>query len=165
METKTYTTIDRAAKGWPSGPWDGEPDKVQWEDPDTGMPCLAVRNSHMGNWCGYVGVGPDHPLYKKHYNDVDLRVHGGLTFSNSCQPTNDESRGVCHVPAPGESNDIWWLGFDCSHYYDYGPGQLETGSPYADLLPSTAVYRTLSYVQRECAQLANQLVNHESLSD
>ena len=71
MKTITYETnplIDKT--GWPSGEWDREPDKVQFEDKDTGYPCLAVRN-RMGAWCGYVGVPNDHFFYGSNYDDVE----------------------------------------------------------------------------------------------
>lgn len=35
-----------------------------------------------------------------------LAVHGGLTYSDRC---HDD---ICHVPAPGEPDDVWWFGFD-----------------------------------------------------
>lgn len=41
MQTKQWTTIDKSA--WPRGAWDDEPDKVQWQDPATGLPCLIDR--------------------------------------------------------------------------------------------------------------------------
>lgn len=87
MDTKAYTTIDRAALGWPSGEWDSEPDKLQWPDEATGLPCLAVRHASLGHWCGYVGVPPEHPWAGHTYDsDVEVDVHGGLTFADACQP-------------------------------------------------------------------------------
>ena len=160
METKQYTTIDRAALGWPSGPWDGEPDKVQWPDAATGLPCLAVRHGRRGNWCGYVGVPEGHRCYGADYSSDctnDLEVHGGITFGDKCQPGEDESRGVCHVPGAGEP-EVWWLGFDCAHAWDWSPGEekdAERGYPFLRL--SDQVYRALPYVQRQCAALAEQL--------
>lgn len=162
METKTYTNIDRAEKGWPEGPWDGEPDKVQWPDAATGLPCLAVRSPHNGNWCGYVGLPPEHPMYGRGYDDdgVDFDVHGGLTFSNKCSPGKDESQGICHTPAPGEPDDVWWFGFDCSHSWDYSPQDVkdedELGYSYA--LMEGQQYRTLAYVQQQCTRLAGQFM-------
>lgn len=87
---KTYRTVDRS--GWGIGPWMDEPDKAQWVDPDTGLDCMVVRNGRMGNLCGYVGVGPDHPAFGKHYDSLaDIDVHGGLTFADSChEPTREE---------------------------------------------------------------------------
>lgn len=71
---------------WPRGEWDNEPDKIQWQDEATGLPCLIVRNNHMGFLCGYVGILKSHPLYGKGYDDVpyDDGPHGGLTYANSC---------------------------------------------------------------------------------
>lgn len=160
METREYTTIDRVAKGWPSGEWDGEPDKVQWQDSATGMPCIAKRHPSSGHWCGYVGVAPGHPLYEQDYEKPDVDVHGGLTYSDACQPNTDESTGICHVPAEGEPDHVWWFGFDCAHSGDFGPSQLkdsqERGYPFT--LQPDDTYATLPYVKNQCASLARQLV-------
>lgn len=164
MEAKTYTTIDRAALGWPAGPWDGEPDKVQWPDAATGLPCLAVRHPGSGHWCGYIGVSEGHPWYYKAYDDAPAEVHGGLTYANKCQPGEDKSVGICHVPAPGEPDHVWWLGFDCAHAGDRSP----MDEHYAQTrgYPFTASYgesyKTLAFVQRECANLAAQAKAAES---
>ena len=48
---------------------------------------------------GYVSVPKDHPWYGKDYNDIEVEIHGGLTFSESI-------------------NDEYWIGFDCAHYGD-----------------------------------------------
>jgi len=162
METKTYTTIDRAALGWPSGPWDRETDKVQWTDASTGLPCLAVRHWCRGNWCGYVGIPPEHPLYGKLYSEdgVDFDVHGGITFADKCRPGETDAQGICHTPAPGEPEHVWWFGFDCSHAWDFSPqdvkDEAERGYPFT--IQSDQHYRTLAYVQQQCAELAGQLV-------
>lgn len=158
--TKEYTTIDRKALGWPSGEWDGEPDKVQWRDEATGMACLAVRNRRAGNWCGYVGVSPEHPLHGKGYDEAGIfEVHGGLTFADECQPAEDESQGICHVPEPGEPDHVWWFGFDCAHAWDFSPYdkkmEIERGYPFT--IMSDQEYRRLDYVKAECRGLAAQL--------
>lgn len=119
MQTREWTFIDKAV--WGEGPWVGEPDKMQWQDPATGLPCLIVRNSECtGALCGYVGVPPGHPLHGKSYNDVEVSVHGGLTFADKCRPEADDG-GICHVADPGEPDDVWWLGFDCAHAMDLSP--------------------------------------------
>jgi hypothetical protein len=159
MKTIEYRDIvDRS--GWDRGPWDGEPDKVQWQDRRTGMPCLAVRNK-MGNWCGYVGVTQDHPFFGLGYDDekVDVQVHGGLTFSDSCSE-NDKEHGICHRPDPGEPDHVWWLGFDCGHAFDLSPRLVATTlkkcGTWLGHFPAD-VYRDLRYVKRECGRLAKQL--------
>lgn len=159
MEAKTYTTIDRAARGWPKGPWDNEPDKVQWPDEATGLPCLAVRNHRYGNWCGYVGLPPEHPLHGKDYKDVDAEVHGGITFADKCNPGEDESQGICHTPAAGEPDHVWWFGFDCAHAWDYSPHDVmnagKRGYPFT--IEPDEHYRDLAYVRAQCESLASQL--------
>lgn len=161
MEAKEYRTIDKSI--WPAGEWSDEPDKVQWPDATTGLPCLAVRHERMGFWCGYVGVSEGHRLFGKGYSETDngaeyFEVHGGLTFADSCQSRNDEARGICHVPATGESDKVWWFGFDCGHAGDYSPSDAERareGGIWA-LFPDDK-YRTLAYVRHECTNLAKQL--------
>ena len=153
METKEWRTYDKS--GWGSGPWQDEPDKLQWTDEATGLPCLVVRQE-MGGLCGYVGVPEGHPWHGRNYDDCmadggSVRVHGGLTFANHCQPDENESRGICHVPGPGEPDKVWWLGFDCAHYMDMLPG-----APKEFKMFRRGKYRTLEYVQTECRNLAAQ---------
>lgn len=49
---------------------------------------------------GYVQIPEGHPWHGKSYDDIDVDVHGGLTYG-------------C-----GE-----WIGFDCMHCGDYWPEQ------------------------------------------
>jgi hypothetical protein len=151
MENLSYTTIDRKSLNWPPGPWDNEPDKVQWPDPSTGMPCLAVRNPRHGHWCGYTGVEAGHPVYGTDCYDCDLSVHGGVTFTDQCQPDAEET-GICHIPGEGESDNIWWVGFDCGHAWDLSPSDVRH---YGEDAGGT--YRTLGYVREQCQDLAQQL--------
>lgn len=81
MKTIEYRTRDKS--GWGMGPWHSEPDKKQWQDEETGLPCLIVRGP-VGALCGYVGVPAAHPYHGKDYNDVAVDVHGGLTFADFC---------------------------------------------------------------------------------
>ena len=103
---------------WGSGPWDGEPDHVEWRV--DGFPCMAHRNSR-GAWCGYVAVPPGHWAYQMNYNRVDADVHGGLTYAGHCQGE------LCHVQAPGEPSNVWWLGFDTAHGCDAPPVMTSLG--------------------------------------
>lgn len=136
----------------PPGPWMDEPNKMQWVDAATGLPCLIVRGG-SASLCGYVGVPPTHPFHKRDYDHVNVDAHGGLTFANGCQHSKDESQGVCHIPEPGTSDDVWWFGFDCAHFGDLSPGLLRHGfSCFAG-----EVYRDVDYVAREVTSLAAQL--------
>lgn len=53
--------------GWGAGPWASEPDKVQWLDAETQLPCIVLRGP-VGALCGYVGIYADHPLFDAGYN-------------------------------------------------------------------------------------------------
>lgn len=79
MENKTWHSIPKETKeSWGQGPWVSEPDKVQWLDEASGLPCLIVRGP-MGALCGYVGVPEGHPFFKKKYGDcarVDAKPRG-----------------------------------------------------------------------------------------
>lgn len=165
MEERSYTTIDKS--GWGEGPWQEEPDKVQFADEATGLPCLIKRQPSLGHLCGYVGVPPGHPAYEVDYDDVRVPsgdedgwpvVHGGLTFSDHCRP-GPEAEAICHVPAPGEPDDVWWLGFDCAHGGDLAPGMraalVAAGSALSGYPGDT--YRDIEYVRAETARLAQQL--------
>lgn len=152
-----YRTIDKAE--WGPGPWNDELDKSVWVDETTGLDCMIVRNRH-GALCGYVGVEPGHLLHGKDYDAVDseVDVHGGLTFAGECQPAEDPSKGICHVPRPGHADALWWFGFDCAHSQDLSPG------PAAYLrsighggLIAGEVYRTVDYVTHEVRNLARQV--------
>jgi hypothetical protein len=110
-------SIDKSK--WGPGPWQDEPDRVLFEA--HGFPCLIVRVPHSGHLCGYVAVPPGHPWHGKGYDDVRTKdgewpdAHGGLTYAGACSGT------ICHVPKPGEPDDVWWLGFDHAHCGDSSP--------------------------------------------
>lgn len=155
MKTIEYTFVDRS--DWRRGPWDSEPDKVQWQDEETGFPCLAVRTGY-GTWCGYVGVAEGHPWFQRHYRELeDVEVHGGLTFSDFCAPGARDGGGVCHIPDAGEPEHIWWLGFDCAHAFDVIPRYLGMMDMGYLLKGEHGEYRTLAYVQFEVKSLVRQV--------
>jgi hypothetical protein len=148
--------LDRA--GWGLGEWNEEPDKVLWTDEATALVCMA-RRSWSGSWCGYVGVDPGHPLHGAHGCDmeVDLRVHGGVTYTGGCESGPIES-AICHVTEHGQPDNVWWIGFDCNHAYDYSPGTELFNRRYGISFTVAAKrYRTLQYVMSQCVALATQL--------
>jgi hypothetical protein len=151
MKTLEYRTDDKST--WDRGEWDDEPDKMQWQDEETGYPCLIHRNT-MGALCGYVGVSPGHPGYEKEYDYTDVAVHGCLTYAAFCEDVRCEERGVCHVVEEGEEEKVWWLGFDCNHYTDFAPGK--TKFPGIGQIDGE-VYKNIAYVKGEIRSLARQL--------
>jgi hypothetical protein len=152
--------VDRT--GWPAGEWDNEPDRLEWRSEMHGLSCLISRNG-LGAWCGYVAVPPGHPWHELDYNTEvfhGVEVHGGLTYSDHC------SGHICHVPAPGEPDDVWWLGFDCAHGCDYVPGMYAAGGIRARMgdifLMSGEKYRNIQYVREQCEDLARQVREAEA---
>jgi hypothetical protein len=151
------------------GPWDDEPNRFNWSH--AGLDCMLVRHGSSLNWCGYVGVKPDHKAFGKNYNDVqsgewccekneyktpaifpDLDVHGGLTFSDQCGGV------ICHMSDDPEDK-TWWLGFDCAHSGDALPGHWRAEYPFTPSAYET--YKDMAYVKFETQRLAEQLASDQ----
>lgn len=128
---------------WAKGEWDSEPDRVDFVH--VGYACLLLRNN-LGNWCGYVAIPSDHPLYGK--KDADVNVHGGLSYAAKC------SGPICHAPEPGMPDDVWWLGFDTAHVFDVSPALERLG--LKEFFGGSS-YKNLTYVRKETESLAEQL--------
>jgi hypothetical protein len=161
METIEYKTQDKSQ--WGIGDWQQEPDKKQWKDEATGYPCLIVR-SRIGASCGYVGVPIGHPYFGLDYDKPEIEVHGGLTFADTCQVGNDESRSICHKV---DSEDhVWWFGFNCAHGWDLAPGM--NAYPQIGALKGfcrqDGAYRNLEYVACEVESLARQHAERAGLA-
>lgn len=157
---KEYTTRTAAdLTRWGKGPWENEPDKIQWVDEKTGLDCLIHRHPRSGHLCGYVGVAEGHPLFEKEYEHADVDVHGGLTYSQFCEDTTCEDQGICHVPYEGRPEKVWWLGFDCAHFGDLQPSSKDFWKDYPEIVRhfERDKYRDVNYVKAECAKLAAQL--------
>lgn len=156
-------TFPEYKKALPEGEWQNEPDKMQWKDQETGLPCLIVRHAFLGTLCGYVGVDKNHPLFEKDYEEADVSVHGRLTFASHCSPSEDV-HAICHVIEPGEE-EVWWFGFDCGHSMDTCPAMLKLAEDL-NALPGAAflgkvTYKNIEYVKNECKELAAQLKNYK----
>ncbi len=145
MQTIESRDIDKSS--WPPGIWHDEPDKIQWPDEATGYACLMVRHPRYGHWCGYVGVPAGHPFHgddplEEVAPSNAVECHHGLNYGSACAGI------VCHVRDAGDP-EVWWLGFDCAHFEDRSPG--------TDMPPfEWEIYRDVSYVKAECANIAAQ---------
>ena len=60
---------------------------------------------------GYVILPVGHPSHGKGYDDIDVEVHGGLTFSESAE-------GLKWPEILPDDADGWVVGFDTAHYGD-----------------------------------------------
>jgi hypothetical protein len=82
------------------------PFRIEREWKHRGLSCAVVQAREGMHRCGYVRVPPTHPYYGKGYDDIDARVHGGLTFAQ-IEPC-----------AEHEDGQGWWFGFDFAHCGD-----------------------------------------------
>ena len=100
--------------------------------------------------CGYVGLDPDHHLYKIKYEaqELPLHVHGGVTYSGGGDDYPVES-------------DLWWLGFDCAHWGDYSKPAKTLLNKHSGLFLEEGIFRSLEYCIDECEALAKQLKEGE----
>lgn len=135
--------------------------------------------------CGYVGVPKKSKLYGKNYSDcldvkfedidnrkvdkvgiiplliaalndseyvpldVYFNVHWSLTFAGDNHPVED--------------SELWWLGFDCGHAEDgIDTKKVEEiwGEEINPLYFDWEV-RSLEYVQQECKNLVDQIIEYE----
>ena len=104
-----------------------------------GLDCIILKHDKMGHLCGYVGVPQHHPDYAKDYDDVDVQVHGGLTFAaQGGLPT-------CKLP----KKTTKWFGFDCAHAGDKIPNM-------SAVQPNGHLW-TVEEVINETKRLAEQL--------
>lgn len=76
---------------------------------------LMGMNHGWGN--GYVLIPEGHPLHGKSYNDIDVDVSGGLTFS---ELVDEELVNTWPHEGLLTKEDIgsWLVGFDTAHYMD-----------------------------------------------
>jgi len=140
---------------------------------------VAIWETSLGHLCGYLGVPPAHPWYGHHYDDLNVDVHGGLTFEAASRYGHPSTvawlseheatatiapsfyaRRLAHEQEyAGEATnypietemDIWWLGFDCGHLGDASRPGSNYQSPFGG-----GVFRDEAYVRSELADFARQ---------
>jgi len=79
---------------------------------------------------------------------ASFRAQSALSFED--WQADQQTKRICHIPQPGRSGDVWWLGFNCAHGGDIGPGRDE-------IVFRDGWYKPLGYVEGECQSLARQL--------
>ena len=171
--------------------------KVESEFSYKGFRC-CVTMPYMARRCGYVGVDSNHPLYGKsrksylkgiYEKDIEnFDVGKRSTFSLMSQ-ANDKTGKVMletYFDVHGSitysdggknstypiSSDLWWFGFDCSHWndgYDFEEAKRLFSSDleivrmieqyensFKDISRNKPI-RSNQYVRNECKRLADQL--------
>lgn len=178
MNKEFHNLVSR--EGWMPGPWDLETlDRKFWVDPETNYLCLIYRQS-MGHWCGYVAISTEHPYFGYDTEEMDVQVHGGITYGNTnpafilnallqepiaIELMAQKEKGplmdwLIDQGIPGPALDAFWLGFDCAHAGDLSPAFSGLKSRFI-MEESFDIYRDAQYVQEECRNLALQLYQIE----
>jgi hypothetical protein len=133
-------------------------------DEPTGILCVAQRND-MGSWSAYVAVMPGHVWHGRSHNYGDddeenalppvpaVDAHGGLSWSGP----GDFYR--CFRADRARFEGAWFIGFDFGHSWDIQPRMLKYDDElqYSSDMRKMSSYKTLEYVKKECARVAEQL--------
>lgn len=130
---------------WGPGPWQDEPDAIDWRDEATGYACAIRRNLLLtGTLCGYVGIPPGHALHGWQCDDnVPLRPEFeqsgkiGVMDLFCYAFSGAHERGTIPLalalkahggitwsgalPDDSDTGGRWWFGFDCGHAGDFTP--------------------------------------------
>lgn len=110
--------------------WDAERDEGTFVA--HGYWCQINRHPTLKTLCGYVLIGKTHPYWTI---DIDIEVHGGVTYTDGVK-----------------------LGFDCAHAGDLIPArQKYAGMGMHPRDKANSVYRNWAFVTEELNRLAAQL--------
>ena len=130
-----------------------------------GYRCVILMNA-FGFRTGYVGIPKDHSLYGKHYINMDIDCHGGLTYSDNKLHYRDDK-------------DTWWIGFDTGHYFDLRDWEacFEQFKDYPETIEELRIIkdmeneyslrgeigevRTLDFCKKECMSIVKQVKEYE----
>lgn len=169
---------------WGPGPWDTEPDELEWRDERTGLQCELWRNPHYGFLCGYVGVPPGHALFGWHYDDdikldrkylkdgnlgdisiLALFAYSKEEYDNGTAPLDLALQAHGGLTFTAEADGLWWFGFDCGHVWDLSPGMDVYFRELGSGTDPDQTYRDIDYVKGQCADLAFQLKQLEAAKE
>lgn len=117
-------------------PWTQEPDYAEFTL--NGFTCVIRRPYLRSHLCGYVGLPKGHRAFGQDYDEIEVDVHGGLTYASHDMVEYD---GPC----------LWWIGFDCNHSGDFSPYYSKT------IEDRTEIYRTFGYLFVQLQSLTLQL--------
>lgn len=110
------------------------------------FPYVIYENDSMRHLCGYLAVHKEHPWYGKDRYDLNIEVHGGVTF-------NAKTEDVDWLQSNTQIVDHWWIGFDCAHYMDLIPNIAED---YPQFHNHGEIYRDRDYVYNELVKMTYQ---------
>lgn len=84
------------------------------------FPTIPVSIS-VGYANGYVAVPENHPFFGKDCDNIDVKIHGGLTFAGSGNRITAINFSETEVleGCLSDLDENWWVfGFDTCHYED-----------------------------------------------
>src|SRR5580700_7044584 len=168
-EKHLYTSEDKLA-WWDYGEWIEEPDIVTWTYKDYNCKIIRIAMQEPyteefeifgGHLSGYVTIPFKHPYHHKIYEDMDIEIHGGLTF--------------------GKVLNRHWIGFDCRHTGDYVPSieKFRRENEHLKRFKETfmlfegfekhaifnPIYRNIAFCIEECQSIVDQLVQIYELTE
>lgn len=111
-----------------------------------GYECLIFRAKPdtLGHLCGYVKLPKTHKYFNKSYDNIQIEVHGGLTYSGM-----SETGGEYFTEG-------YWIGFDCAHFGDLVPVMNNNFPSF--LKEDNVPYRDMEYVEQEIKNMVDQLL-------
>ena len=118
--------------------WDNEFDFYELATKD-GWKAYIKRHPNLGHLCGYVAIPPWHPFYGLRCEDINVWVHGGITWSGFFKGLE------------GKNEREYQVGFDCAHFNDLTPFR-----KYTTFLSESPIYRNVPFVMKELDQLLVQ---------
>jgi hypothetical protein len=129
-----------------------EGDFEEWVDPYSNYLCRISRMLQFQTWNGYVRIPHTHPCFAQDYDDVDVNVHGGLSYGHYQFPNHG------HDYSEETDKNYYWFGFDTAHAWDRQPRIIiHFPSPWG----KNDVYRDKDYIIKEVTSLAKQLKDME----
>jgi hypothetical protein len=138
--TEKYGIIKRTdhnENAYENGPWDKEPDYVEWIT-DCGLKAV-IRRVNLGTLCGYAVFDMCEKEYYSSFNldDLYMDCHGGPTYFDRMIPGQQRCE-----------ENVVVVGFDCAHYGDLIP------SLQSILKADVSEYKNIEFVRNECERLA-----------
>lgn len=102
-----------------------------------------------GHLCGYVKIPENNKYFNKHYDEIDIDCHGGLTYSNY-------------------QDNNYYIGFDCAHSFDYLPSMemfkqknekiKQFFEQYERMNLFYPTYKNMDFCIEECKSIVDQLI-------
>lgn len=88
-------------------------EKIEWFLKKSPFAGRADLPSLGGDWNGYIVVPRSNPCFGKHYDELEIDVHGGFTFGSSAEEIEWDE-----IPEGYRNADHWIYGWDTQHLND-----------------------------------------------